>query len=58
MKNVREIMFESTKFHLEEFINEENMNFSRKNYQEIDPRENFVKSIACLLPFCRENPET
>ena len=58
MKNFREIMYNSTKFHLEEFINEENTKFSRKKCQRIEPRKNFVKSIAFILSFHEEIPET
>ena len=57
MRNFREIMYNSTKFHVEDYINEENTKFSRKKCQEIDPRENFVKSIACVLMFDEESSE-
>ena len=58
MKNFREIKFKSANFHLEEIIYEENMKFSRKKCQEIDQRKRFVKSIACVLTFHQQIPET
>ena len=59
MRNFREIMYNSTKFHVEDYINEENTKFSRKKCQEIEGRRNFVKSVAaCVLAFHEEILET
>ena len=59
MRNFREIMYNSTKFHVEDYINEENTKFSRNKCQEIEGRRNFVKSVAaCVLAFHEEILET